>query len=210
MKISVIGTGRMGKGLVGVLNGQVDELLWGSRNPEQAAAFIRKFGYKHVLPVNEEEALSSDIIVPALWFRDFLPWAEAHRKQLAGKIIVDITNPFNEDFSDFTTAWGTSAAEELQNIVPDSRVVGAFKNTFFKVLADPIRDGQFSDVYVTSDDGAAKEKVIAWLTSLPFRILDGGTLSNNRIIERMTLFEREVAIRYGTYPYVAFRMFGLD
>ncbi|UUZ93119.1 hypothetical protein LJK87_49370 [Paenibacillus sp. P25] len=47
------------------------------------------------------------------------------------------------------------------------------------------------------------------LESVPFRVLDGGRLSNNRTIERMTLFEREVALRYGNYPYVSFRMFGL-
>jgi predicted dinucleotide-binding enzyme len=87
--------------------------------------------------------------------------------------------------------------------------VGAFKNTFFKVFSTPIFEGIMSDVYVTGDNDEARTIVINALTGIPFRVLDGGRLMNNRTIERMTLFEREVAIRYGSYPYVSFHMFGL-
>jgi NADPH-dependent F420 reductase len=211
MKISVLGTGRMGRGLVKSLAPQLDQLIWGSRSPEQVKGLADEIGLPTtVKPAAYEEALQADIVIPAMWFRDLLPWARENRQRLAGKIVVDIVNPFTADFTDFTTEWGTSAAEELQRAIPQSRVVGAFKNTFFRVFDAPVHHGVHSDVYVTSDDGAAKQQVMELIGPLPFRVLDGGSLKNNRTIERMTLFEREVALRYGHYPYVSFRLFGMD
>jgi 8-hydroxy-5-deazaflavin:NADPH oxidoreductase len=198
MKVSVIGTGRMGKGLIKILTPHVQELYWGSRHPGPQ------------LQVSHEEALEADIIIHSLWFKDVIPWAEKYKEKLANKILVDIVNPFTKDFSDFTLDWGQSAAEELQKVVPDTIVVGAFKNTFFQVFDKPIHEDLKSDVYVTSDDENAKSTVMNLLKPIPFRVLDGGKLSNNRAIERFTLFEREMAVRYGNYPYVGNRLFGIN
>ncbi|MDP4086910.1 MAG: NAD(P)-binding domain-containing protein [Bacillota bacterium] len=211
MKISVIGTGRMGKGIVKTLSPYVETLCWASRNTEHVKNLIGGYEWKnHLLPVTYVDALEADMIIPALWFRDLLPWAKENHDKLTGKILIDIVNPFTEDFSDFTLDWGQSAAEELQRILPATKVVGAFKNTFFQVFNEPIYNELKSDVYVTSDDEVAKKEVMSLLESIPFRVIDGGNLSNNRIIERITLFEREVAIRYGNYPYISNHLFGIN
>jgi hypothetical protein len=176
---------------------------------EKVSGLVEELGWSGVVrPASIAEALQADFIIHSLWFRDLLPWAKEHEEALAGKIVVDIVNPFNADFSDFTLGWGESAAEELQKALPRSKVVGAFKNTFFQVFDRPLHHGLQSDVYVTSDDEEAKAAVIDLLQPIPFRILDAGGLENNRTIERMTLFERKLAIRYGHYPYVSFRLFG--
>jgi 8-hydroxy-5-deazaflavin:NADPH oxidoreductase len=210
MRISVLGTGRMGQGLIKVMSPHVKGISWGSRSPEKVEELIKKSNSKEVFPVTYEKALEADIIFHSFWFRDLLPFVKENKEELAGKILVDIVNPFTEDFSDFTTEWGTSAAEELQRTFPDTKVVGAFKNTFFEVFNQPIHEGMKSDVYVTSDEEEARDTIVKLLEPLPFRILDGGLLKNNRTIERMTLFERELAIRYGHYPYVSFRLFGAE
>jgi 8-hydroxy-5-deazaflavin:NADPH oxidoreductase len=210
MKISIIGTGRMGKGLVKTLRPHIQSLQLASTSAEKAAGLIEEFNWTGVHPATYDEALKADIIFHSLWFRDLIPWVKKNAESLKGKIVVDIANPFTADFTDFTLDWGTSAAEELQKAIPDSKVVGAFKNTFFKVFDEPLHHGLQSDVYVTSDHADAKATVIKLLQPIPFRILDGGSLKNNRTIERMTLFERELAIRYDHYPYVSFRLFGLE
>ncbi|CAM3043034.1 NAD(P)-binding domain-containing protein [Paenibacillus sediminis] len=210
MSMSVIGTGRMGKGLVKILSQAVPNLMWGSRAPDRARMYIQENDFHGVEAVDTETALDADIIVHALWFRDLIPWAHQYEEHLKGKILIDIVNPFTDDFHDFILDWGTSAAEELQKKLPDTRVVGAFKNTFFKVFDQPLHQGVPSDVYVTSDDEEAKSTVIELLQGIPFRVMDAGLLQNNRTIERMTLFERELAVRYGHYPYVSFRLFGQD
>lgn len=208
MRISIIGTGSMGSGLTKTLSANGTELAWGSRNLERAKQLIAELQLQKVQAVNVQTALKADVIFHTLWFQDLIPWAEENKESLKGKILVDIVNPFNDNFDDFSLDWGTSAAEELQKKLPLTRVVGAFKNTFAKVLDQPVHEGLTSDVYVTSDDEEARKKVIDLLNGIPFRVMDGGLLKNNRTIERMTLFERELAVRNGHPGYVAFRLFG--
>ncbi|GIP41298.1 hypothetical protein J31TS4_45780 [Paenibacillus sp. J31TS4] len=211
MRVSILGTGRMGTGLVRVLGEMIPDLQWGSRSLAKVRQKIRETeGISGLIqPVTNETALEAEVIFPTFWYRDLLPWAAEHKSQLSGKILVDIANPFTSDFTAFTLDWGTSAAEELQRLLPETKVVGAFKNTFFSVLEQPLHQGLTSDVFVTSDHEEAKACVMALLQGIPFRVLDGGGLQNNRTLERMTLFEREVALRYGSYPYVSFRLFGM-
>jgi len=88
--------------------------------------------------------------------------------------------------------------------------VGAFKNTYWVVFDAPVWAGIKSDVYVTSDNAEAVRKVMQALAPLPFRIFDAGKLQNNRTIERMTLLERELAIKAGNHPRVSFHLWGTD
>jgi NADPH-dependent F420 reductase len=208
--VSVVGTGDMGSRIVGALTKSGIDVAWGSRDPARARLRIEDLGLSRVQVVGVEETLEADVVIPTLWFQDLLPWAEAHRSALEGKIVVDIVNPFNDEFDDFVLDWGTSAAERLQALLPRSSVVGAFKNTFARVFDAPVHEGVVSDVYVTSDDETARRAVIELLNGTPFRVLDAGLLRNNRTIERMTLFERELSIRRGHPGYVSFRLFGGD
>jgi hypothetical protein len=200
----------MGKGIVSILSPFVTEVYWASKNKERIETLTIENKLTTITPCSYQEALEADIIIHALWFKDLIPWAAKNKEQLANKILVDIVNPFNEDFSDFTLDWGTSAAEELQKLLPKTKIVGAFKNTYYQVFDEPIHNHLKSDVYVTSNDEEAKKKVIELLAPTPFRILDGGQLSNNRLIERLTLFEREIGLRYGNYPYISNHLFGLN
>lgn len=210
MKISVLGTGNMGKALVKEAATHVEhQVIWGSRNPSEAADLARAFHPKSIVTGTYDEALQGDIIIPAMPAAAVMEWAIANKDKLKHKIIVDITNPFNSDFSGFTTAWGESSAERLQSLLPESKVVGAFKNTFFKVFEDPIYQGQKSDVLVTGDDDVSVRQFIAIFDALPFRFIHAGKLANNRTIERFTLLELELAVRYGTYPYISLQVFGI-
>lgn len=210
VRISVLGTGNMGKALIKLLANNEDiELTWGSRDGDRVTALAKEMQLSNVITSGYEEAHRSDIIIPALPFSALLEWAADHKDQLKNKQIVDISNPFNDDFSGFTTAWGESAAERLQAALPDSIVIGAFKNTFFKVMENPVFQNQQSDVLVTGDDEAAVERFISLLHPLPFRFIHAGKLANNRTIERFTLLELELAVRYGTYPYISMKVFGM-
>ncbi len=159
--------------------------------------------------INLAEALDADVIIPTLWFKDLLTWLQENKEKLKARILIDITNPFNELFDDFITPYDTSSAEEIQKIIPDTRVVGAFKNTFWVVFDSPVLQGLISDVYVTSNHAESRKLVIDLLKPMPFRILDAGVLKNNRTIERMTLLSRELALKAGNHPLVSFNLWGL-
>jgi hypothetical protein len=79
--------------------------------------------------------------------------------RLAGKVVVDISNPLNETFDGLATAPGTSAAEEVAQSAPaDARVVKAFNTTFSGTLVGGQVAGQPLDVFIAGDD-EAREKV---------------------------------------------------
>lgn len=209
MKIAILGTGRMGKGLIKTFyQAYPQQVLFSGRSQQRAQQVLDELGID-IKAVEWPEALQADIIIPTFWFSDLIPWAIAHKEQLRGKIVVDITNPFNEDFSDFTTAYDTSSAEELQKAISESQVVGAFKNTFWVVFDAPVLQGIKSDVFVTSESEVARKTVIELLQPLPFRVLDAGLLKNNRTIERMTLLSSEMARKAGSHPRIAYNLWGL-
>ncbi|WP_210463775.1 NADPH-dependent F420 reductase [Rufibacter roseolus] len=210
MKVAIIGTGRMGKGLLKTLyQAYGQNVLFTGRDVAHAQRTIEELGLL-LKAVPQEEALQADVIIPTLWFSDLLPWAQEHKEALKGKIVIDISNPFNENFDDFTTGYDTSAAEELQKVIPDSQVVAAFKNTYWVVFDDPVLQGLKSDVYVASNSDQARETVLQLLKPLPFRVLDAGLLKNSRTIERMTLLSSELARKAGSHPRIAFNLWGLE
>jgi hypothetical protein len=55
---------------------------------------------------------------------------EQYADQLAGKVVVDITNPVNETFDGLVVPPDGSATQELATIAGDARMVKAFNTTF--------------------------------------------------------------------------------
>ena len=209
MKAIVIGTGRMAKGIVSVLSkAYPNEIGLYSRDINKAQATIDELQIQSIA-ISSEDLFKTDLIIHTLWYTDVLAFVSKYKEQLKNKILVDITNPFNENFDDFVIDYNTSAAEEIQYLIPETIVVGAFKNTYWVVFDNPEFGGIKSDVYVTSNDENARLKVISLLKATPFRIFDAGKLKNNRTIERMTLLEKELATKAGNHPRVSFHLWGV-
>jgi predicted dinucleotide-binding enzyme len=183
-------------------------VLLGSRRPARARALAEKLGDR-VEGVGYAAAARGDVVLPAMFLRDgLLDALEPLRADLDGKIVVDITNPFNATYDDFILPWDTSGAEQLQHRFPRARVVGAFKNVWWEVFDAPDFDGETSDVYVVGDDEAAKRRFFELVEGSPFRYVDAGRLANARFVERMTLFIAELGQRAGYFPRMNWRMLG--
>lgn len=209
MQIAVIGSGRMGTGLIKSLAPLYPDVVWAGRSPEKIAQKIAELGLSgRVRAADHATGVQAGVIILTLWHRDTPAFVAQHGAALQGKIVVHIANPFNEEHDDFTTAWDTSAAEEFQRMVPGARVVGAFKTTMAATFDHPIFPEGRSDVLVAADDAEAKATVMDLLRPLPFRVLDAGGMINNRTIERMILMGREMALRYGYYPQAGWRLLG--
>jgi 8-hydroxy-5-deazaflavin:NADPH oxidoreductase len=210
MKISIIGTGRMGRALAKTIGkAYPGSVLFAGRNEEHTQSIASEYGLP-VTVVPEADALKADIIIPTLWFADVKPWMVRNRRALKGKVLVDITNPFNEDFTDFTIGYDTSSAEEIQKLLPDTVVAGAFKNTYWVVFDEPTLQGIKSDLYVTCNNEDVLQVLIDLFKQLPFRVLHAGGLKNNRTIERMTLISGHLARKAGSHPRISFNLWGLE
>ncbi len=123
-----------------------------------------------------------DIVVLAVPYASAVSVVTRYGDALAGKIIIDITNPFNADATGLVVPDDTSGAQEIAKAVPASaHVVKAFNTVFGHVLAQ----GHPLDVLFAGDDAQAKASVSAFIESLGLRPLDVGGLEMARWLEGM-------------------------
>ena len=208
-QLGILGTGRMGVRLAAMFARAGREVVLGSRNPARAAELSESLGIGKLRPGSYDDALAAPAILPAIFIRDgLLDLLASLRDRIGRRLLIDITNPFNADYSDFITPWDSSGAEELQKVLPDARIVGAFKNVWWEVFDAPVFAGLVSDVLVTSDDEEARGSFLELAAGTPFRFLDAGPLRNSRTVERLTLLTGSLGRQLGTYPRMNWRLLG--
>jgi len=206
--LGVLGTGRMGARLASMFARAGRKVILGSREPDRARWVAANSGTT-LGAGSYEEALAARAVLPAIFIRDgLLDLLDGVREALAGKLLIDISNPFNADYSDFLTPWDSSGAETLQQRFPEARLVGAFKNVFWEVFDAPLFGGETSDVLVVGDDEAAKREFLALAEGTPFRYLDAGPLQNARTVERLTLLTGRLGRQLDIYPRMNWRLLG--
>jgi hypothetical protein len=207
--IGIIGTGRMGVRLAAMFARAGRTVTLGSRSLRRATYIAEALNLDRLRPGSYGDAAAAGAFLPAVFLRDgLLDQVGPLAKRLRGKLLIDISNPFNEDYSDFITPWDSSGAEELQKRLPETRVVGAYKNVFWEVFDRPLFEEGASDVLVTGDDAAAKRELLDLAEGTPFRYLDAGPLRNARAIERMTLITGALGRQIGAYPRMNWRLLG--
>jgi len=210
-EIGVLGTGRMGSRLAAMFARAGRRVLLGSRDPDRAAAIVADLDIPTLRAGRNADALDAPAILPTIAVRDGLSDVlNCHCRTLKGKVLIDVSNPFNADYSDFVTPWDTSAAEELQRQFPQARVVGAYKNVFWEVFDHPQFGETLSDVLVTGDDAAAKAAFLALAAGTPFRYLDAGALINSRTVERLTFITSSLGRELQSYPRMNWRLLTQD
>ena len=121
-----------------------------------------------------------------------VPWGAVEKfatdtgKALAGKTLIDATNPLKRDMSGLVTD-GQSGAEIVQSKIPDAKVVKAFNYAFASRQADPKVEGTQLDGFVAGDDATAKADALALVASIGFRPIDAGPLAMARSLEALAL-----------------------
>jgi predicted dinucleotide-binding enzyme len=124
------------------------------------------------------------VIVLAVYYPGSLELARELGDRLAGKVVVEISNPLIQTFDELATAPGTSAAEELaERASSGARVVKAFNTTFSGALVEGQVAGQPLDVHIAGDDEEAKEKVARLVRDGGMRPIDVGPLERAKHLE---------------------------
>jgi 8-hydroxy-5-deazaflavin:NADPH oxidoreductase len=169
--ISIIGTGNMARaiGALAVAGGNTVEVM--GRNQSKAADLAKALGGSAT--TGEWGAVpAGDIVIVALLYDNVVPVVAQYGDALAGKVIVDISNPFNAAADGLAIPDGTSIAQEVAKAAPpSSSVVKAF-NTIFRHVLENGRP----DVFIAGDNAHAKAGVEAFIESLGLRPLDVGGL----------------------------------
>lgn len=205
--LGILGTGRMGPRLAATFARAGRSVLLGSRSPDRARRIAAELDIPGLSGGSYDDALRAGAVLPAIFIRDgLLPVLEGAADRLSGKLLVDISNPFNEDYSDFITPWDSSGAELVARAAPKARLVAAFKNVFWEVFDSPLFAGEPSDVLVAGDDDGAKSAFLDLARGTPFRYLDAGPLVHARTIERMTPITGRLGRHLGAYPRMNWRL----
>lgn len=144
----------------------------------------------------------ADIIILACPYEAEKEIAEKIREVATGKIVISMSNPLNANYSNLVTSSDTSAGEELQKLLPDSKVVKAFNTTFAADFTSPIIDGQVSDAFIAANNGNALEVVSNIVAAAGFNPVVAGDLSVSRTLERMLLKQIQIGLR-SRYDWLA-------
>jgi len=171
--ISIIGLGNMASaiGALAVKGGNAVEVI--GRDPVKAKELAAALG-NGATAGTWGAAPAGEIVILAVLFDSAVPVVSQYGDALAGKIIVDITNPFNASVTGLAVPADTSIAQMVAEAAPASaHVVKAFNTLFRDVLAA----GGRLDVFMAGDDAQAKASVSAFITSLGLRPQDTGDLS---------------------------------
>jgi 8-hydroxy-5-deazaflavin:NADPH oxidoreductase len=188
--VSILGTGKMGKAIADlVINGGNTVQTLGSTDADQA--------------------VTGEIVILAVPHPAVSTIVADRGAELAGKIVVDISNPLNfETFDSLTVPADSSAAAELAATLPDSRVLKAFNTTFSGTLASGKIGALTTTVQVAGDDSEAKALLIGVVTAAGLNAIDAGTLKRARELEsigflQLTLAATEKISWVGGYGVIA-------
>lgn len=201
MKVGVIGTGNMGKGITTRLVAGGHQVYVVGSAEDKAKALAAELagegpGTVHAAATAHAAATGCDVLILATWYPVSTRIAVELSTVLAGKVVIDIANPFNDTFDGLITDYDTSAAEEIQRRAPEAKIVKAFNTTFAPTLAGPEFDGTRLDVLVASDHDDAKAKVAELVESAGLRPIDVGRLETSRVLEHLALLMVGLQGRY--------------
>jgi 8-hydroxy-5-deazaflavin:NADPH oxidoreductase len=190
MKTAIIGLGNMGKGLASRLAGKADLVVAG-RDLDAAKAFAS--GLKNVKAASVKEAIeASEVVIFAVSYGAALELAAL--PELKGKIVVDISNPVKPDYSGLALGFSTSAAEEIQAIAKDVKVVKAFNTIFAGLFGQSVSSTRAVPVFLAGED-VAVDAVASLVEAAGFMVEKTGALDAARLLEPLGMLN--IRLGYG-------------
>ena len=211
MKIGFLGgTGPEGKGLALRFAMAGHEIYIGSRDvtksKEVSSELIGKL--ETILPeapkihgeTNKNSCLYSEIIFITVPYNAQYQLITDLKSEINEQIIVNTVVPmsFENGKPSIIDVKEGSAAQQVQTLIPNTRVISAFHNVSAVELSKPnaIIEG---DVVICGEDKEAKEIIMNLTKTIKnLRPIDGGDLTNSSIVENITVLLLSINKRYKT------------
>jgi len=174
--VSIIGKGNMGQAISGVVTAGGNS--------------VEVFGR-----ADADKPVTGDIVVLAVPYPAVADVIAKRAGQLAGKVVVDITNPLNfETFDSLTVPADGSAASEIAAALPQSRVLKAFNTTFAATVASRQLGQLPTTVLIAGDDADAKQLLAGVVSAGGLRAIDAGALRRARELEALGFLQLTLAV----------------
>jgi 8-hydroxy-5-deazaflavin:NADPH oxidoreductase len=189
--IAIIGsTGNMGAAVASRLAKGRYRLLLMSDDATKLTTLKRKlenFGALaeiDTISCSKEACWEADIIVIASPYEDEKKVADKIRDVAVGKIVISITNPISKSYHELIHS-NTSAAEELQKMLPYSKVVKTLNTKLASEFISIVADGKQPDTFIAGNNGEAVSEVSELVRSAGLNPLVVGDLTLSRSLERI-------------------------
>jgi predicted dinucleotide-binding enzyme len=192
MKVGVLGSGEVAQALAEGFLKYGHEVSMGTRSPAKLAEFAKEHSTVHVGSV-AEAAEFGDVLVLAVKgsvAADALQ--AAGRKNIAGKTVIDPTNPLSPEMPDngvlkAFTGPNESLMGNLQKQFRDVHFVKAFSCVGSATMVDPkFKDGK-PTMFICGDNAAAKKTVAAVCEQFGWDVADMGPADAARAIEPLAI-----------------------
>lgn len=196
MKIGIIGAGNVGGTLGKAWAKKGHPVFFGVPRPhdDKMKTLLGSAGPNAQAGTPAEAAAFGEVVVFAT------PWPATEQAvrsagNLAGKVVIDVTNPLKPDLSGLEIGHTTSGAEKVAKWARGAKVFKAFNTTGFNIMADPVINGTRMVMFVCGDDEAAKPAVLRLAADVGFDAVDAGKLTQARLLEPWAMLWISLALR---------------
>ncbi|MFF2051026.1 NADPH-dependent F420 reductase [Leifsonia sp. NPDC058194] len=139
-------------------------------------------------------AVAGDVVVFAVPYPEVESVIATYGEALAGKIVVDITNPVDfATFDGLAVPADSSAAAVIAAALPQSKVVKAFNTNFGATLASGTVGAETTTVLIAGDDDDAKATLAGIVTAGGLKAVDAGSLKRARELESLGFLQITLA-----------------
>jgi NADPH-dependent F420 reductase len=207
MTIGIIGSGNVG-GTLGTRWAKAGyDIVYGTRDPQanDIKQLLAQAGGKARAATLQEAARASEVLLLAM------PWNATQSVleglgDLAGKTLIDATNPLLADLSGLEIGTATSAAEKVAAWARGAKVVKAFNTVGANIMANPSFGAERPALFYCGDDATAKQTTKQLAETIGFEALDAGPLTQARLLEPFALLWISLALKYGYGRDIAFKL----
>lgn len=206
MKIGIIGSGDVGQSLGRGLSAIGHTVMIGSRQPESEALVAWKESVgKHASTGSTTDAAKfGDLIVVAVNWTGVESALHDVRPEVAGKIIIDVTNPLEFEGTSPKLAVGhdISGGEIVQQLLPDSSVVKTLNILSYAHMVQPQYYEGMPAMFYCGNNPSAKEEVSKILRALGWKdTTDIGDITKSRLLEPMCLLWMAYGMAHNTWDH---------
>ncbi len=197
MKIAIVGAGNVGRTLGAALKVKGHAIIYGVREPGRSDE-------RNAKSVRDAIRGAEAVILATPWTATEALVCE-HATDLAGKIVIDATNPLNPAMTGLALGFLTSGAELLQSQSHKAKFFKAFNSTGFGVMARPdFREGKAA-MFVAGPHGPDKKAVMRLVSDVGFEGVDAGELKAARLLEPLAMLWMQLALGKGDFAFVMAR-----
>ena len=206
MKVGVLGSGVVGQVLADGFLRHGHEVMRGSRSPAKLEAWKAGAGEGAAVGTFEEAAAFGELVVLAVKGAAALDALEACHGQLAGKPVIDTTNPIAEappvnGVLRFFTGLDVSLMEQLQARAPSVKFVKAFSCVGNAYMVNPELPGGPPTMFVCGNDEGAKQVAAGVLRQFGWDVEDLGRAEAARAIEPLCMLWCIPGLREGRWTH---------